>query len=991
MSSRCAIPAFLLRAFVFAFATIFWVAHVHADQSLRFVWVADTRGDANNDVIDTTVLTPIVNSILALNPAPKVVIFGGDAAYRGGTANLTEFQAVFTNRLTAAGIPSAFAIGNHELYTTNANPLDINALARQRDFQALFNGGWRQNGPAGFTNLAFSFQVGNSLFIIADSYYAPADGSTPVYGINSAQQAWITGLLQRNTASHTFVLTHIPAFHPWVPSAAADMADTWQTITTSGSATNTNASILFAGHEHLYYRTLHDGTYQVLAGSAGAPLGCDSPPCPIPGPVYPGDVFALSYNYAVVSINGRYVTVNVFNEANQSLDAFQFFDNSGVQNSVINNTTAIVGPQPAGILAGSGNTIDNSAAITNVTTGIDAVSNNNITNSGSITPSSGGNGIYVYDNNTITNTTAGRITGNSTGLWGIRVNSANTIVNHGTVAVSGASSLAFLAEGDGNTLTNNGTLGASGADSYAAMFLGTGNTLVNNGIVDGRIALAAGPGVGFANNGWFGIGSAGAGTTHTVGGTFAQTSAGTLALRVAPNGVADTLQVTGPAQLAGTAQVIFQPGTPSRSYTILSATGGRSGTFDTLATQNMPALFSAGLGYSATDVTLNLQATMASMPGLGGNQIAVGRAIDAAFNVGSGLGAMPALLGLTASQIPHALSVLSGSNASVGQSAALAAGGQFASLMTGRAGTRRSEELATCNKESGSACEPSPDWSAWATAFGGAQWLNADAATGSDAAQQNIGGAAAGGDYRVGPATLVGFAIGLSDSNYSVSATGASGRATGAHFGVYGQHDWRTFYVNAALAYSRFDGTATRPIAGIGTTETAKSSAISSQLAGRLEIGRPFDLGPVAITPFAALQPAGLWSPGVIETSATVIGGPGVFALTYQPQSTASLPTFLGVQLDAETQLDSRLLKGWLRLAWMHEFLADRSVTAGFTVLPGSSFTVDGARAASDSARIDFGVKYEVGTRTSLFANGRAELSDRGLGIAGTAGLRVVW
>ena len=38
-------------------------------------------------------------------------------------------------------------------------------------------------------------------------------------------------------------------------------------------------------------------------------------------------------------------------------DVFSFFDNSGVNNSVINNTAPIVGPQPAGILAGSGNTV----------------------------------------------------------------------------------------------------------------------------------------------------------------------------------------------------------------------------------------------------------------------------------------------------------------------------------------------------------------------------------------------------------------------------------------------------------------------------------------------------------------------------------------------------------------------------------------------------------------------------------------------------------
>jgi outer membrane autotransporter protein len=500
--SGCAIPAFFLSTCRLLLALVYLVGPARADQSMSFVWVADTRGNANNDIIDTTVLTPIVNSIVALTPAPSVVIFGGDAAYRGGTDWLTKFQQVFTDRLTAAGIPTAFAIGNHELYTKDTSPLEQYALQRQQDFQSMFNSNWVQNGPAGYTNLAFSFQIGNSLFIVADSYYAPADGSTPVYKVDKAQRDWITRRLQNDTASHIFVLTHVPAFSPWQPSPNQDMADFWQTITTAGSATNTNASISFAGHEHLYYRTLHDGTYQVLAGSGGAPLGCDTPPCPPLGPVYPGDVFALSYNYAVVSIDGRYVTVSVFDQANHTLDAFQFFDNSGVQNSAINNAAPIVGPQPAGILAGSGNIINNSAAISNVATGIDAVSNNTITNSGSITPSSGGNGIHVYDNNTITNTVAGSITGNSTDLWGIRVNTGNTVVNHGTVAVSGTNSIAFLAQGDSNTFTNNGTLSASGTDSYAAKFLGTGNALVNSGTISGNVWFDAGNNA-FTNSGTF--------------------------------------------------------------------------------------------------------------------------------------------------------------------------------------------------------------------------------------------------------------------------------------------------------------------------------------------------------------------------------------------------------------------------------------------------------------------------------------------------------
>jgi subtilase-type serine protease len=107
--------------------------------------------------------------------------------------------------------------------------------------------------------------------------------------------------------------------------------------------------------------------------------------------------------------------------------------------------------------------------------------------------------------------------------------------------------------------------------------------------------------------------------------------------------------------------------------------------------------------------------------------------------------------------------------------------------------------------------------------------------------------------------------------------------------------------------------------------------------------------------------------------------------------ATTSLPLYLGAQFDAATEIGSRPVTAWARVAWMHEFLPDRSVSAGFSVLPGTSFTVDGAKAAYNAARIDLGVKYAVADRTFLYANGGAELSDRGQSIGGTVGLRIVW
>jgi uncharacterized protein with beta-barrel porin domain len=625
---------------------------------------------------------------------------------------------------------------------------------------------------------------------------------------------------------------------------------------------------------------------------------------------------------------------------------------------------------------------------------------NPVTNTGTLTVSAPGAAAISVSGDDVMN--SGTIQATGTNGFGITSGTYGAITNTGTISATGAGGTAVQMTGSFGTLLNAGLISAApGAVSIGSNSTSVGTVVVNTGTIDGQVAIAAGPYARFENSGWMGISAAGAGITHTTSGMFAQTSLGTLALRVGSNGVSDQLVVNGQAQLAGTALTVFQPGiTFAKNYTLVSAISGLTGTFGALSTQNLPGFLRASLGYSPTNVTLNLRASIAERSGLGGQQLAVARSLDTAFNAGPGLGAMPALFSLSPDQIPYALTVLSGSNASVGISANMQAGGQFAALMTGRTLARRAAEqtaeLAACDKDAAVACDPAPNWSAWGTAFGGTQWLNAEAASGAPAAQQTVGGGAFGGDYRVGPQTLVGASVGLSASNYWVSATGASGQATGVHFGVYGLYDAQTFYVTSALAYSHFDGNATRIIAGIGSTETAKSSAISSQLAGRFELGRPFevaksDSGQLGVTPFVALQPAQLWTPAIAESSVSQAGGPGVFALNYQAQSTASLPTFLGVQLDGQTEIDARPLTTWVRAAWVHEFLPDRGVTAGFTVLPGSTFSVDGARAASNAARFDLGVKYAVGSQTSLFANGNVELSDRGQTLAGTVGLRIMW
>ena len=126
-------------------------------------------------------------------------------------------------------------------------------------------------------------------------------------------------------------------------------------------------------------------------------------------------------------------------------------------------------------------------------------------------------------------------------------------------------------------------------------------------------------------------------------------------------------------------QAVFAPGAYiSRTYTILSATGGRIGTFGSLTTSGLPAGFTAGLSYTATDTILNLFAHLAVLPndiGTGGlsiNQRNVASALDNFFNNGGALppGFLP-IFGLTGSNLGNALSQLSGEAATGGQQVAL--------------------------------------------------------------------------------------------------------------------------------------------------------------------------------------------------------------------------------------------------------------------------------------------------------------------------------
>jgi autotransporter-associated beta strand protein len=569
-------------------------------------------------------------------------------------------------------------------------------------------------------------------------------------------------------------------------------------------------------------------------------------------------------------------------------------------------------------------------------------------------------------------------------------------------AGSGTTILTGTSTYSGTTFVDSGTLLVHGSIT-SSVTVESGATLGGNGEV-GHVTIMPG-----------GIYSPGASVgTHTVNGNLLFNPGGIYFAEIG-GGTADRIKVTGTATLGGAVVASFLDGHLTNHYTILSAAGGRTGTFDDLVPLNAPAFVTASLAYTPTTVDLNLTSGLGQVAGLTGNQAAVAAALDNSFNTGKGT--LSGLSGVGASQLPAAMAMLSGEGISGTQDTAFGAAGMFMSMMMDQGAFWRSGESIDVNgvtmsgqpmqyapsAKAGMSEHPAfkaiaqaqafyqPRWRAWATGFDGTWKLNGEPGIGSDTLSHNTGGMAGGLDYQFAPDVLAGLAFGGSSSNFSAADRFTSGHLDGAHFGGYGVKTWGPLYAAAAMSFSTYRNSTTRTIAGVGPLETATGSFGSNLLGGRLEVGSKHIFGRFSVTPFAAVQFAQLWQKGFTEANVAPAGA-GVLGLTERSVAVSSLPVFLGAQFDSRFYLPSGMtVSPYARLSWVHELNPNRQVTASFIALPETSFTVDGPRAARDAARIEVGSKLALTRSVKAFASFDGEFSDRTQAYAGKGGITIAW
>jgi uncharacterized protein with beta-barrel porin domain len=567
--------------------------------------------------------------------------------------------------------------------------------------------------------------------------------------------------------------------------------------------------------------------------------------------------------------------------------------------------------------------------------------------------------------------------------------------------------------GAGLTIINNGTImgGLSGdgvTRADAIIFTGGTNFLTGTGTV-GSFTMISGstfaPGSGTPGN-------AAPGSSITVAGNLAFQSGASYLVQVNPTATSFAT-VTGTASLGGaTVQAVFTgTGQPAKSYDILHA-GGFSGTFaPAVQTSNLPPGFTTSLSYTQTDVLLNVTAKLGGpqqATGLSSNHLSVADAINNFFNDPPLPPAFLPLFSLTGGNLANALTLLSGEAATGAQQPAFQLTNQFLNIMLdpfvdGRSNVNGGGAIGFAPEREELADDvalayakilkapPKPQtfdqpWSVWGAGYGGSNRTTGDlAAGGSHDLSASTAGGTAGLDYRLAPGTVVGFALAGGGTNWGLAQGLGGGKSDAFQAGVYGTARWGSAYLAAALSFTN-NWMSTDRFAFAGDHLSASFNAQS--YGGRVESGYRFATYYGGLTPYAAIQSQTFHTPGYIETDLNAAG----FALGFNSRNATDTRSELGGRFDRLLLLNPEAaLTMRARVAWAHDWVSDPTLTAAFQMLPGTSFIVNGATPAKNSALVSEGAELRLANGFTLLGKFDGEFASHSTTYAGTGTVRYTW
>jgi uncharacterized protein with beta-barrel porin domain len=425
-------------------------------------------------------------------------------------------------------------------------------------------------------------------------------------------------------------------------------------------------------------------------------------------------------------------------------------------------------------------------------------------------------------------------------------------------------------------------------------------------------------------------------------------------------------------------QLDFEPGLYApRTYTLLSASQEIRGQIDTATAITPPANFTGRAFTTSKEVLLTLTADLGRDLTLSDNQSAVSNSLDSVYNASGVIAAGPAgLYGLTGPALGNALTATTGEVATGFHVATVRMNNRLLSMLLDPFIDGRTDFSAAGQPDS----TEDRGWSGWAGAYAGFDNVNGNAVVGSQNLSDNTQGFVMGLDYRVSGSTVVGVAVGVGGTQWSLDGSFGTGSSLAIQAGAYASTTLGPVYLSGAFSFIQQWGSTDRNV--LGERLTADPDAQS--FGGRIEAGYRLETGFGAFTPYAAGQSQWFNSGDYGELS---IAGNG-FALDYAGQSTSDQRTELGFRFETRPKSsDARQLMFQARAAWAHDWPGERSMEAAFRSVPGSDFVVEGAQLSTNLALLSAGAQLNISKAVALQALFNAELGDNSTTLGGSLAL----
>jgi uncharacterized protein with beta-barrel porin domain len=567
-------------------------------------------------------------------------------------------------------------------------------------------------------------------------------------------------------------------------------------------------------------------------------------------------------------------------------------------------------------------------------------------------------------------------------------------------------------------ILGGGTATFNGTSRYTGTTTVTGSGLIVNGAITQTSALNT------TGTSTLGVGASG--SINVTGNLVLSATGSYAAMGSATFG---TTTVAGTTSLDGRLIVVASAGARAGTYTLLTANGGFVAGKETFATtefQLSPAVRNPVVTYDATHVFLTLAPGTIVVPaGAGANQANVANGINNAILGGATpTDAFGTLLGLTGTQLTNALSQASGvSTGGVTQGATQLMTSFLTTVLSPSSGggpnggapgalgfareiglgdwalspvaaqayaavTPKDRQMDRQRPRSELVPAYAPGITMWGQAYGGYNKIDGDAGAGTNDTTARTYGLATGFDYRVRYDLVLGFAIAGGSTNWGLSQNLGGGKSDVFQVGFYAVKKLGAGYVSGAVSYAFHDVTTDRTVT-IAGSDRLQSQFNAHSFGARAEAGHRIATPVAGVTPYLALQIQTFHTPG---TSETAIAGANTFALTYDSRTATVARLELGTWFDRQFALkggDALALRA--RVAWANDHSSGGAIAALFQTLPGSSFSVNGAKPAENSALLSAAADYRLANRVTVGARLDSEFSSNSQTYAGTGRVSYAW